>query len=327
MEDVGWNATSGVSAQFLLPDGIHYTALGAQKLAAAEVSAMNREIRVAECLNDPQSVTLDSQSTLAVSIGGETACSQYGRFTDAQTLTLDQPALKVVLANGFTPSLGQKFQILSWHTLSGTFGTLNLPPLPPTLSWNSGTLYQDGTLEVIPSSGPAVSINSGNNQVVTLPGAPAPLAFTVSGTGSLTVTATSSEKTLIPDSAISVSGGCGQTTTSCSVTVTPAGGQTGTATITLTAADTYGQSTTSSTSIQILPAASTGGGSGGGTGSGSGSDDQVGGTTGVGGQTGSAGGGGSFGFLTLLCLATALARRRTQHLLRINSLQNRRIHS
>jgi len=183
MEDIGWNATSGQSAQFLLSDGIHYTALGAQKLAAAEVSAMNLEVRVAECVNDPNSVTLDSLSAIVVSIGGQTACSQYGRFTIAQTLTLNQAILKVVFTNGFTPSVGQKFQILSWQTLSGTFGTLSLPTLPSSSSWNTSTLYQDGTLKVIPSSPPAISVTSGANQVVTLPASVAPLAFTVVGTG------------------------------------------------------------------------------------------------------------------------------------------------
>jgi uncharacterized membrane protein YgcG len=304
MEDIGWNATSGESAQFLLADGVHYTALAAQRLAAAEISAMNREVRVAECVNDPNSVTLDSLSSIVVSIGGQSACSQYGRFTDAQTLTLNQPNLKVVLTNGFTPSVGQKFQILSWQTLSGTFGTLRLPTLPSSLSWNTSTLYQDGTLKVIPSSPPVISVTSGANQVVTPPASLAPLAFTVAGTGSLSVSATSSNTTLLADSAIAINAGCGVTVTNCSATVTPTSGHTGTTTITLTAADTYGQSVNATTSIQIVPATSSGSGSGG---TGSGSGDSGGGSSGGSGQPTSSGGGGAFGLTTLLWLAAMLA--------------------
>ncbi len=297
MEDIGWNGSSGEGSQFLKPDGVHYSALGAQMLAAAEAAAMMGEIRVAGCLSDPNGVTLESSATLTVEIGGATACTGYGQYANAQTLTLNQPSLQVVLTNGFAPSPGQRFKILSWGKLSGTFKDLNLPSLTTGLRWDTGALYTTGTITAIPSTAPAISFTSGANQSVTLPASPVPLAFTLSGTGTLTVTAQSSNPALLPNSAISIGSGCGSTTTACTATLALAKGQTGSSTLSFTVADDYGQSSTGTTTIRVNPAPDSGSGTGGSGGSGSGGSG-----TGSVSTTGSSGGGGTIDFLTLFGL-------------------------
>ena len=156
MENIGWNATSGQSGQFI-EDGVHYTALGAQSLSAAVVAAMMGEIHVSGCPSDPGAVSLQSSMTLVVDLGGTSACTNYGQFATAQSLTLNQPVLKVELTNGFTPAAEDQFKLLSFATLAGSFSSIALPTLPPDLSWNTSALYTTGTISVeAPSVPPTV---------------------------------------------------------------------------------------------------------------------------------------------------------------------------
>jgi hypothetical protein len=48
---------------------------------------------------------------------------------------------------GFTPQLGQSFDILDWGSVSGSFLTLNLPPLDPSLMWSP--LDSNGVIRVL----------------------------------------------------------------------------------------------------------------------------------------------------------------------------------
>ncbi len=57
--------------------------------------------------------------------------------------------LNVSLANGFTPSAGQSFDLISGVT-TGSFSQLNLPPLSNGLRWDTSTLYTTGTISVVP---------------------------------------------------------------------------------------------------------------------------------------------------------------------------------
>lgn len=281
MEDIGWNATSGQSSEYLLSDGVHYTALGAQTLAAAETAAMLGQVIVPGCMSDPSSVTLDSATTLKIDIGGTTVCSGYGQYANAQTLTVNQSTLDVVFTNSFSPALGQQFKILSVASISGTFGTVNLPQLPSTMAWDKSALYTTGTIAVAtppPPAAPTITVTSGGTQSLTLPASPTPIGFTLTGTGTLTVTAQSSNTTLLPNSGITIASGCGSTAMTCTATIALAAGQTGSSTVSLTVNDTDGQQAVSTASIQVS-SASTGGGGGG-----------------------SSGGGGSMDFLSLLGL-------------------------
>lgn len=271
MEDIGWNAQSGQSGRYL-EDGVHYTGLGAQALSAAAVAAMMGEIRVGGCSRDPGAVTLQSNMTLVVEVGGASACTNQGQLTVAQRLTLHRPALKVELKNGFAPAPGDRFKLLSFDSLAGEFATLTLPTLPSGSAWNTDDLYTSGTIAVEDTSAPpppdppdppatppppTIGVTSGDNQSITLPSSPAPIAFTIGGSGTLTVTAGSSNSTVLPDSAISVGAGCGSTTLDCTLTLAPASEQTGSTTVSLTVSDTHGQSAATSVTLEIKAAVAT----------------------------------------------------------------------
>jgi hypothetical protein len=101
------------------------------------------------CIANQGNVTFDSTATLTLQIGGTTQCAQYDQYSVAGKLTLNSPTLDVVLINGFAPSAGNSFTILAWGSLSGTFGTLNLPALQHGLTWNTTLLYTSGTISVV----------------------------------------------------------------------------------------------------------------------------------------------------------------------------------
>jgi hypothetical protein len=304
MEDIGWNANSGQSGQFI-EDGIHYTGLGAKSLSAAAVAAMMGEIHVSGCPNDPGSVTLQSSMTLVVDIGGTTACTNQGQLTVAHALKLNQPALKVELTNGFTPTLGDRFKLLSFDSLAGQFASMALPALSSGLSWNTEELYTSGTISVentsVPTTpdppdppatapSPTISVTSGDRQSITLPSSPAPVIFTLNGTGTLTVTASSSNAMVLPDTGISISTGCGSATLICTVTLAPASGHIGSSTVSLTVGDSQAQSATASVTLEVK-AAPTQPDTGNANGNGSVS------------TNGGRGGGGGLDLLSLLALA------------------------
>jgi hypothetical protein len=302
MEDIGWNATSGQSGLYL-EDGVHYTGLGAQMLSAAVASALMGEVHISGCSSDPGAVSLQSSMTLVVDLGGRSACTNHGQLRVAQSLTLQDPALQVELTNGFVPAAGDQFKILSFATASGSFGSIALPTLPDGSSWNTSALYTTGTISVDgassppppPPTAPTISVTSGASQSVTLPDAPSPIAFALSGSGALTVTASSSNTALLPQSGISISSGCGAETSSCTAALTVASGQTGSSTVSLTVTDTHGQTAVATATLEVNAASEPG------TGTGTGGD--------AGNSGGGGGGGGSLGFVSLLAVALLLSRR------------------
>jgi hypothetical protein len=100
------------------------------------------------CVADQGNVIFEGSSWLEIELGGATACSGYDQYTVNLSLTLNGPTLKVLLINGFVPSAGQRFDVLNWGTLSGTFATLDLPALPGGLVWDTSSLYATGELVV-----------------------------------------------------------------------------------------------------------------------------------------------------------------------------------
>ncbi len=209
------------------------------------------EILVTSCATDQNGVILQSTATLTLDLGGAAPCTGYGQYNVAQSLTLNQPTLNLVLTNGFTLTPGEQFKILSWGTLTGAFGTLTLPPLSAGLAWDTTLLYTAGTITVTKPAAPTIGITAGGNQSFTAGSSAAPVAFTVAGFGALHVTSMSSNATLLPDSDVSVSSGCGTTVRSCSANFRVAGGQTGTSTLTLKVQDAYGQTGSGAAAIQV----------------------------------------------------------------------------
>jgi hypothetical protein len=106
------------------------------------------------CVTDQGNVIFDAAASLEIEIGGATACTQFDSYSVGLSLTLNAPTLNVLLINGFLPIAGQRFKVLSWGSLSGTFGKVNLPALGVGLSWDTSALYTAGELAV---AGPASS--------------------------------------------------------------------------------------------------------------------------------------------------------------------------
>lgn len=97
---------------------------------------------------------------------------------------------------------------------------------------------------------PAAPTVSGLSDLSLKEGQAGPESFTISGTGALTVTATSSNPTLLPDSNITGEPSC-TAAGSCTLTLQSAAGQSGTATVTVKVSDTYGQSDTGTFTLTI----------------------------------------------------------------------------
>ena len=102
------------------------------------------------CISFGGDVTFNTTSTLLIEIGGTTPCSEYDRITVANTLTLNSPTLEILLLSGFLPQYGDRFDVLDWGALIGTFGTIdtNAAPLSHPLAWDTSQLYLTGELIV-----------------------------------------------------------------------------------------------------------------------------------------------------------------------------------
>jgi T5SS/PEP-CTERM-associated repeat protein len=93
------------------------------------------------------SAVFDSTAKLFIELGGTNVGAQYDKVSVAGQLSL-AGTLNVSLINSFSPQAGNKFDILDWGSLNGTFATVQLPALPAPLAWNTSQLYQTGILAV-----------------------------------------------------------------------------------------------------------------------------------------------------------------------------------
>ena len=94
-------------------------------------------------------VDLAVSSTLEMEIGGLLPGTEYDQVNASGTLEIGG-TLSVSLIGGFSPNLGDRFDILNWGTLDGEFQTLLLPGLSDGLSWDTSSLYATGELAVVP---------------------------------------------------------------------------------------------------------------------------------------------------------------------------------
>lgn len=105
-----------------------------------------------EVLHNGKFVVRDSfrqtaAGVLSLRIGGSRQGVDYA-FLDGRGLVNLGGTLRVELANGFTPRVGHRFDVLQWGTRVGGFASLELPALPFGRSWNSSALYTSGELVV-----------------------------------------------------------------------------------------------------------------------------------------------------------------------------------
>lgn len=129
----------------------------------------------------------------------------------------------------------------------------------------SPDLAQSGTTTITPD---APAIGGLVDVTVTQPNAGTE-RFTVSGSGALKLTATSSNTTLLPNANITGAASC-TAAGNCVLTLTPASGEQGSVTVTVTVTDSYGQSGSNTFLVTVnpKPSGSTSTGSSGGGGGG-----------------------------------------------------------
>lgn len=79
-------------------------------------------------------VSFSATNTLLMQIGGVTAGAQFDQITIVGSAAF-AGTLDVALLGGFIPASGQSFSLIEYGAHSGEF-TLNLPPLPNSLTWS-----------------------------------------------------------------------------------------------------------------------------------------------------------------------------------------------
>jgi len=102
------------------------------------------------CINFGGNLTFSSTATLLIEIGGTLECSEYDRLDVANTLTINGATLQLVLINGFVPDFRQRYDVLDWGAISGSFASIDASAAVLTfpLQWDTSQLYATGELVV-----------------------------------------------------------------------------------------------------------------------------------------------------------------------------------
>jgi hypothetical protein len=137
---------------------------------------------------------------------------------------------------------------------AGSYGTANIQV--NVKDGANRTLTSPVAIVVTKPAPPTISITSGATQSVLVNAAIAPVMFTLTGTGALTVTPNTSNI-----SGLTITTGCGTTTMTCTANLGSAGNAAATATLAITAQDAYAQTASATATVtETVPAKSGGGG-------------------------------------------------------------------
>jgi Subtilase family len=149
---------------------------------------------------------------------------------------------------------------ISFTPALGTTGNVSVNVL--VADGANRTALTGNNITVIAPPPPTIKVTSGGSQSFTAGGSASTVAFTVAGTGPLTVSAVSGNTGVLPTSGVSVTSGCGTSALSCSAGLTVASGQSGSSTLTITVQDPYGQKAMGTATVQVnaAPTPSKGGG-------------------------------------------------------------------
>jgi hypothetical protein len=110
------------------------------------------------------SLAMPSGCSLA---GGTLNCginnpADLDRFIFVNNIALSG-TLSVNFNNGYSPTVGDTFQLVFYNFATGTFDSLNLPHLPPALAWQTNYINQSGTfLTLSVVSAPPLQLSSAN---------------------------------------------------------------------------------------------------------------------------------------------------------------------
>lgn len=91
-------------------------------------------------------IALSNTSTLVMELGGTSPSSGYDQIHSSGQINFDG-TLQLALINGFTPVVGQSFNLFDWLAVAGTFDVLQLPSIAG-LTWNTSQLYSTGVISL-----------------------------------------------------------------------------------------------------------------------------------------------------------------------------------
>lgn len=104
---------------------------------------------------------LAGDGTIEMELAGYLLGTEYDRLTVTGESMLNG-TLSIVLLNDFAPVYGATFDLFNWDGgVSGTFAVTNLPTLENGLFWDTGSLYTDGMVTVVPEPATALSLMLG----------------------------------------------------------------------------------------------------------------------------------------------------------------------
>ena len=85
-----------------------------------------------------------------IEIEGLIPCAEHDQIDVANQLTINSATLEIILINGFVPAVGDRFDVMDWGSITGTFGTIDTSAtsLPVPLVWDTSQLYLTGELIV-----------------------------------------------------------------------------------------------------------------------------------------------------------------------------------
>ncbi|NDD67645.1 hypothetical protein EBZ35_08395, partial [bacterium] len=91
------------------------------------------------------SLNIMAGSTLNLQLGGNLSGVNMARLVVSDQLTVSG-SLQLSFANGFTPTIGDKFDLIDFSSLSGQFSTVNIVGLPNGFSVDMSGMMRDGSL-------------------------------------------------------------------------------------------------------------------------------------------------------------------------------------
>jgi len=99
---------------------------------------------------------MNLQATLLLEIAGTIDGSQFDVLDVGGHAAVDG-MLQVALLDGFQPELGDRFDLVDFGSLSGTFAQIVLPDLTAGHAWDTSELYESGNISVVASAVPEPS--------------------------------------------------------------------------------------------------------------------------------------------------------------------------
>ena len=108
---------------------------------------------------------LGAEATLLLEVAGTIDGSQFDVLDVGGHAAVDG-TLQMALLSGFRPTVGDRFNLVDFGSLSGTFAQILVPDLTAGLAWDTSQLYNDGSITVV-----AAAIPEPSSQVLVICGA------------------------------------------------------------------------------------------------------------------------------------------------------------